>query len=96
LMRRAKSPTQGRFIEVSPNDFLVTTKPADDGKGIIVRVQNVSQRATSCSIRFPELKAKSANLTSPVEQDGKALEFKKGGFKLKLPARAVVNVRVKF
>ncbi len=66
FMRRAASPAQGHFIEVSPNDFLVTTKPADDGKGIIVRIQNITEQTASCTIRFPELEAKSANLTSPV------------------------------
>ncbi len=94
--RRTKSPTQGRFIEVSPDDFLVNAKPADDGKGIIVRVQNVTEKAQSCTVRFPELKPKSANLTSAVEQDGKKLEFKQGKLSLKIPSRAVLNVRVRF
>ena len=96
FIRHKKSPVQGRFIEVSPDDFLVSAKPADDGKGIIVRVQNVTEKAASCTLRFPEIKAKAANLTSPVEQDSKKLEFKDGCFKLKVPGRAVVNVRVKF
>jgi hypothetical protein len=96
FIRRAQSPAQGRFIEVSPNDFLVSAKPADDGKGIIVRIQNITEKAASCTITFPELEAKSANLTSPVEQDGEALELKTGGFKFNVPGRAVMSVRVKF
>ncbi len=96
FMRHPKSPQEGRFIEIKPNDFLVTAKPADNGKGIVLRVQNVTERAKTCTIRFPELRVKSIRLTSPVEEDGKGLELNNGGFSLKVPGRAVVNVRVKF
>ncbi len=96
FIRRKNAPQEGRFMEVSPNDFLVTAKPAEDGKGIIVRIQNVSEKAASCSLRFPELKPKSAHLTSPSEETGKEVTFKAGKLSVRVPGRAVVSLRVRF
>ena len=44
-------PTTGRFLDV-PADapVIVTAKPADDGNGIIVRVQNLSARAAARAV----------------------------------------------
>jgi hypothetical protein len=100
-VRRDGAPAAGRFIDVRPSEpFLVTAKPAEDGRGVIVRVQNVTGRPQVCALGFPELSPVSARLASPVEADGAALAVTAGEsgpqVSLDVPARAVQTLRVEF
>ncbi|MBA2520419.1 MAG: hypothetical protein H0V24_12190, partial [Chloroflexia bacterium] len=61
-------PETGRFLDL-PGDApaLVTAKPAEDGDGIIVRVQNLTERELTVPLSFPGPAPVSAVMTSPVE-----------------------------
>ncbi|MGH2532313.1 MAG: glycosyl hydrolase-related protein [Thermomicrobiales bacterium] len=93
---RTGAPT-GRFLDVpAAAPVLVTAKPAEDGDGIIVRVQNVSAEEHSVPLRFLAAAPASACLTSPLEVNGDALPVDDGTLNVPVRARAVQSVRVRF
>jgi alpha-mannosidase len=90
-------PETGRFLDV-PSDapVLVTAKPADDGDGVIVRIQNLSRESQQVPLRFVAGTPSAAALTSPVEVDGDALTISNGTVTVPLGGMAVQSVRVRF
>ena len=90
-------PETGRFAEV-PADapVLVWAKPADNGDGIIVRVQNLTEEAQTVPLRFAAVQSTVAVLTSPIEVDGEALPCSDGTVSVPVGRLAVQAVRVRF
>jgi alpha-mannosidase len=90
-------PETGRFFDV-PADapVLVTAKPAENGDGVIVRVQNLAETGQTVPLRFLAASPKSAVLTSHVEIDGDALALRDGTVSVPVTPLAVQSVRVRF
>ncbi|MFH1851773.1 MAG: glycoside hydrolase [Candidatus Neomarinimicrobiota bacterium] len=60
----------GQFLTIAGNNLAILYgKPATDGRGVIIRVVNLSSQAQSGKIGRGEGKIKSACLTSPLEVD---------------------------
>ena len=97
LVRHPGAPKEGVFMKVAnPEPFLVTAKPADDGNGIIVRIQNVTEEDHDCSIAFPELQPTAARRVNPVEVDLESLDVRDRTIAVRVPGRAVRSVRIVF
>jgi alpha-mannosidase len=90
-------PESDRFLEI-PEDapVLVTAKPADDGDGIIIRLQNLSDGEQAVPVRFPSAMAKTAKLTSPLEVDMDDLATGDGSVTVPVPGMAIQSIRVRF
>lgn len=89
-------PEQGQFVEMSSDaPALVTAKPADDGEGIILRVQNVTASHQRIPLSFLEVVVTAAALTSPLEIDGEALPVTNGSIQVPVDPLAVQSVRVR-
>ena len=90
-------PQEGRFAEVPGGaPVLVTAKPAEDGDGVILRVQNLTGAHQTVPVTFSGATVASAVLTSPVEIDGEALAAHDGATDVPVAGRAVQSVRVRF
>jgi alpha-mannosidase len=87
----------GKFLSI-PEDagVLLTAKPAEDGDGIVVRVQNLRQEKSALPLTFESLKPVSAHATSPIENDLKALEVKDTTITVPLKPREIVCVKIRF
>jgi hypothetical protein len=90
-------PESGRFLEV-PEDapVILTAKPADDGEGIIVRIQNLTEQQRSVPIRFGSAAPKSANLTSPLEINSETLAVENGSVTVPVGSLAIQSLKVRF
>ena len=86
----------GRFISI-PEDagVLLTAKPADDGDGIILRLQNLRPDDREVPLEFAAAQPASAHHTSALEVDGDPLEVDGHTIRVPLGARAVQSVRVR-
>jgi alpha-mannosidase len=90
-------PETGRFLEVPAEaPVLVTAKPADDGDGVVVRVQNLTGEERTVPLRFVAAAPQGAVLTSSVEVDGAALAVGEGAVGVPVGGLAVQSVRVRF
>ena len=90
-------PESGRFLEV-PADapVLVTAKPADDGDGIIIRLQNLSDGDQSVPVRFHSAAPTSASRTSPLEINLDNLATDNGSVAVAVRGKAIQSIRVRF
>lgn len=95
--RRTTEERAGSFIEV-PSDagVLLTAKPAENGDGIIVRLQNLRPAAQQVPVRFATIIPRSACLTSPVEVDDQDLSLEGGVLRVTLEPMAIQSVRLRF
>lgn len=87
----------GQFLSV-PDDagVLLSAKPAEDGNGIVVRLQNLKSADAVIPLTFENLKPVSAHTTSPIENDVERLEIRDTVVNVPLKARGVVSVKVRF
>jgi alpha-mannosidase len=87
----------GQFLSI-PEDagVLLTAKPAEDGEGIVVRIQNLRQESMTVPLTFETLKPVSAHATSPIENDLEALAVKDAEVKVPLKPREIVSVKIRF
>ncbi|MDQ3224146.1 MAG: hypothetical protein M3Q75_11855, partial [Gemmatimonadota bacterium] len=87
----------GQFLEGPAEEgTLLTAKPAEDGDGIILRLQNLRAASRDVSVRFPSRGPRTATLTSPVEIDGEALPIVADSLTVPLAPLAIQSVRVRF
>ncbi len=90
-------PMTGQFLEIPDNaPVLVTAKPAEDGDGVIIRVQNVAQTPQHVPLRLHAAVPRSAALTSPVEIDGERLSVMHNLVTVPVGPLAVQSVRIRF
>ncbi len=74
----------------------LSAKPADDGQGIIVRLQNLKATPESVPLSFQGPRPSSVCYTSPIEIDGEALNLTGNLVKVRLRPAAVQSLRVRF
>jgi hypothetical protein len=87
----------GSWITV-PDDagVLLTAKPAEDGRGVIVRVQNLRPLPQEVAVAFAQGAPAGASETSPLEIDGARLVVEGATVHVPVRARAIQSVRVRF
>ncbi len=73
----------------------LTLKPAEDGDGMILRLQNVRREAAEVPVRFA-LSLSSATLTSPLEENGASLPIEGAAVRVAVGGRAIQSVRLRF
>ena len=93
---RRGDPSEQFFELPADAAVLVTAKPAENGDGVILRVQNLLPESQQVPLRFPARRPSSACLTSPVEVDGERLALTDDGVSVPLTPRAVQSLRVRF
>ena len=87
----------GSFIRLAEEDrALVWTKPAEDGDGVILRVQNLRAEPGPVSLHFEAIRPVAARRTSPLEVDGDAIDVGDGVIRLQMGRRAIQSLRVRF
>lgn len=98
FIRKPGEPSEGRWIEIDDAaGMLITAKPADNGQGIVLRIQNVTGNPKSCGLTFPAFKLSGAYLVSPIEDNLEPLALESANkLCVDVPKRAVVSVRVLF
>ncbi|HOW69024.1 MAG TPA: polysaccharide lyase family protein [Phycisphaerae bacterium] len=93
--RSPKQPTAASLCEVQPSNVIITAvKPADDGKGVIVRVRETAGQATEAkvAVRFPGVtRVTGCDL---VERNRDALAVTNGQVTVKLAANAMAAIRL--
>jgi len=95
--RLRRGQPSGRFITL-PEDagVLLTAKPAEDGRGIVLRLQNLRPAPQLIPIKLEAAKPISAHFTSPLEVDEEPLEIAGNVINVALGSLALRSVRVKF
>jgi alpha-mannosidase len=90
-------PETGQFLDV-PADapVIITAKPADDGDGVIVRIQNLTGQEQVIQIRFVSAEPTSANLTSPLEINADALAIDESRIIVPVAGLSIQSLRVRF
>jgi len=77
------------------NVELSTYKPAEDGKGVVLRLMETAGRACKATVKLAGVKIASAMLTNTMEEGGQKLSHTAGTVKVDLPAFGTVTVRLK-
>lgn len=88
---------QGQFLQI-PHDsqVLVTSKPAEDGDGVILRVQNLADTDQVVPVDFLAVAPAAAYLTNAVETTASALTTDGATVSVPVSARSIASVRVTF
>ena len=90
-------PETGRFLQISEDaPVLVHAKPADDGNGIIVRIQNLTSEQVSVPLSFNAVSPTDVSTTSIVEKDGGTIALDGDSVEVLVEAMAIQSVRATF
>ncbi len=90
-------PKEGCFVECDqPELALLHLKPAEDGRGIIIRAINQSDTASDAELDFGQGMIKSAWLTSPLEDDIQKLEPVGRKVKYRFESWRITSLRIIF
>ncbi|WP_103129554.1 glycosyl hydrolase-related protein [Deinococcus aerius] len=89
-------PAGGVLAEVSDNVTLSVLKPAQDGRGVILRVQDLRGTAQQASVRFPPRRLARAALTDLLETDLTPLPVSGDAVHFPVPAWGLAAIRVEF
>ncbi len=85
----------GSFLNVDGDGVEVETlKPAEDGRGYILRLLETSGRPHATQISSGLLKIERARQTNAVEDDQSEIPVGKDGVQIALPANGIVTVRM--
>ncbi len=88
-------PPEGSLVAVEPEQVALTAfKRADDGRGLIVRVRELTGRDARVAIRTSIPGLKGARRCDLVERDGDALPLADGRVELPLSGNAMATVRL--
>jgi hypothetical protein len=88
-------PAEGSLCNtIEDNVFLTTVKPAQDGKGFIVRLLEVAGKKTKAHLHLGLLKAVKAQRCSLVEEPLEELEIHDGAIAVDMPGHGIATVRV--
>ncbi len=86
---------QGRFLDVQGNGVVVNhVKPADDGRGIIVRLIHLGEQRTTARIAWPGHRAIKAWRCSTLEENQTELACESGAAVCELMPRQIATVRI--
>ena len=91
---RPLPPSGQGFLETQGPIALITWKEAEDGLGMIVRLQELSGQPQHQTIHFPHLSLASADLCSGVEENVKRLSVQDDSIRLSFKPFEVLTVRV--
>jgi len=84
------------FVTIDAGNVeLCTYKPAEDGKGLILRVMETAGKATKTTIKLSNVKIDKATLTNTMEEGGEKLTHAAGSVKVSLAAFGTATVRLK-
>ena len=94
--RRILNGKQGKFLDVDdPNVVVEAWKPAEDGKGTILRLLDLGSSERVVTVRIPLLNLSSAVETDAVERDQHALPLEGiHGFSVAVHPHEIVTVRM--
>ncbi|HVA91071.1 MAG TPA: hypothetical protein VNL71_14655, partial [Chloroflexota bacterium] len=86
----------GAWLSI-PEDagILLTAKPAEDGDGLILRLQSMRDQAQEIPVRVT-IRPAFACLTSPVEEDGTPLPIEGNTIRVPVGGRAIQSARIRF
>jgi alpha-mannosidase len=89
-------PPEGQsFLDMTGQDVaLITWKLAEDGNGIILRLQEITGKAADTTLQFPHTHIKSAQFCSGVEDDLRNIPVEGNRIPLSLKPFEVVTIRV--
>jgi len=89
-------PAEGAgFLEIDqPGIVLVDWKVAEDGRGTILRLQEIAGKSTQVSVKFTRAAPQSATLCNAVEDDLKPVDLAGNTLRLDFQPHAVLTVRV--
>ncbi len=89
-------PAEGAsFLQTDqPGIVLIDWKAAEDGRGTILRLQEMAGRDTAASVTIPRVMLKSANLCNAVEDDQQPLTISGYSVGLNFRAHQVLTVRI--
>jgi len=93
---REGAARSGSFADVGDDGVLVTTKPAEDGDGVVLRVRNVHSAGRDVAIAFRDVVPTSVHVTSPVEVDGDELPLDGSTVHIPMDGVAVRSLRARF
>ncbi len=86
---------EGSLIEVEDPDVLpMHVKGAEDGEGVIVRLQNMAEESRQTRVRLPDSEFESAFHTSTMEQNRQPLQIVEGAALIEIPARGCMTLRL--
>ncbi len=89
-------PQSGSLVSLEPQGAgLLTFKPADDGRGLIARIQNLRYELIKYALRPASFGVAEIWLTSPVEDDVREIDLQPGGtIDIEVPGRGVRSIRI--
>lgn len=95
IMRNDDVNSSGSFMTIEDcESFEVNFKPAENGNGIIVRVQNLLDEGRECKIAFPELKVQNVEEVNVLEEYTKDMAKVDDGFVMDVAPRAIACFRI--
>ena len=87
--------TEGRLLHFRGEGVTVQhVKPADDGRGIIVRLLNLKPHPVQAQIALDHRSAVTATLCNPLEENGQVLKTAGGVVSLEVPPRRLTTLRI--
>ena len=90
--RKGTLPLEGRFVEVGKPAAVSTVKMSEDGKAVVARVYNPTEKAATVTVR-PSFGFKKAARTDFLEKAQEALKATRSGAKVRLGRKQVATVR---
>jgi alpha-mannosidase len=91
-----RGPRAGRLVAVDDLDVEVTAKPAEDGDGVVLRLNDLDGAERVVELDFEAAAPASACRVSPIEEHGEALELRGTTVRIPLAGRGVTSLRVRF
>ena len=92
--RPLEMPEAG-FIEIDSKDVVLSTwKPAEDGKGYVLRFYNTTGKPVVAHVGFPLLEFESAYQVNGLESGESPLTAREGQLELPLKPHEIVSVKV--
>ncbi|MCC7330006.1 MAG: hypothetical protein IT484_07605 [Gammaproteobacteria bacterium] len=91
---KAGSSVAAGFCEVSPGVELSCVKPAEDGRGVIIRVHETGGRPTDARVIIKLAGVRRATACDLVERDGKPIDLTSGSFTVPLKAFGTQTIRL--
>ncbi|MFZ0214493.1 MAG: hypothetical protein WAM30_00965, partial [Candidatus Dormiibacterota bacterium] len=94
--RAPDAPNSAAWLRLQDDGALLGAKPAEDGDGIILRVQNLCDEEREVRLVVGPPEPISAHLASPLEAAGRPLAISGGGVAVPVGARGVQTCRLRF
>ena len=95
---KGKLPNRTSFLEVHPPNLIVSAlKKSEDGKSIILRLYNPTERILSGTVKFHFKKVISASIVNSLEEKIEDLKVTGGKFlMIDIPMKKIITLRLEF